>query len=157
MEEYKAVIVGLTGIGARRPPEDPNLPVYGATPVSHASAYHRTPRVEVVGVCDLREEAIDEFKSDWSDVWPKVNGYTDFREMLEKEKPDIVSVATSDHVHADITVAAAESGARAILCEKPIATTLADADRMITAAEANNVLLSIDHSRRWYPIFLMAR
>ncbi len=44
-----------------------------------------------------------------------------------------------------------------ILCEKPIATTLADAERMIKATAANNVLLSIEHTRRWSPNFHAAR
>ena len=155
--EYRAVIVGLSGIGARRPQEEERFPVYGAMPGSHAASYYRCPGTRVVGACDLREEALADFRADWGDDWPEVNLYTDYREMLEAEKPDLVSVVTGDHAHADITVAAAEGGARAILCEKPIATTLEDADRMIAAAEANGVLLSVDHSRRWYPRYLQAR
>ncbi len=153
---YRAVIVGLTGIGARRPEED-GIPVYGTHPNSHAGAYWRHPGAEVVAVCDLRQEALTEFKDLWDDVWPEVKLYTDYREMLEKETPDLVSVATSDHLHADITVAAAELGARGIFCEKPVATRLEDADRMIAAAEANGVCLSVDHTRRWYPSHLQAR
>lgn len=156
MKTYRAVIVGLTGIGANRP-EEVDDPVYGAMPNSHASAYHRHPQTELVGVCDLRQEALDGFCEKWGDVWPDVNTYTDYREMFAKEQPDLISVVTSDHFHADITVAAAESSAKAILCEKPIATTLDDADRMIAAAEKNEVLLSIEHSRRWYPSYLKAR
>jgi predicted dehydrogenase len=77
--------------------------------------------------------------------------------MFEAENPELVSVATSDHFHADIVVDAAERGTAAILCEKPLATTLEDADRMIAAAEANGTVLSVDHSRRWYPHYLKAR
>jgi len=157
MQSYKAVIVGLTGIGARRPAEPATVPIYATMPRSHAAAYHRHPQTEVVAVCDIRQEALDNFKRDWADVWPEVRCYTDYRAMLAAEKPDLVSVCTPDHLHADITVDAANGGAKAILCEKPIATTLADADRMIAAAEANNVLLSIEHTRRWSPIFLKAR
>jgi predicted dehydrogenase len=155
--EYRAVIIGLTGIGARRPEEAENLPVYGAMPGSHAGAYGLHPQTEVVAVCDLREEALADFKAQWGDVWPEVRLYTDYREMLKEEKPDLVSVATSDHVHAEMTVEAAEGGARAILCEKPIATSLEDADRMIAAAEANGVPLSIEHTRRWDSSYLKAR
>ena len=151
--EYRAVIIGLSGIGARRPEEDEHLPVYGPMPGSHAGAYDRHPQTEVVAVCDLREEALADFKSQWGDVWPDVRLYTDYRELLQAEKPDLVSVATSDHVHADMTVAAAESGARAILCEKPIATSLEDADQMIAAAEANGVLLSIEQFSRRAMLF----
>ncbi|MCZ6676877.1 MAG: Gfo/Idh/MocA family oxidoreductase [Candidatus Poribacteria bacterium] len=157
MSTYKAVIIGLTGIGASRPDESSHLPIYGRIPRSHAAAYYRHPQTEVVGVCDIRQETLDNFRQNWHDVWPDMRYYTDYREMLEREQPDLVSVATPDHLHADITVDAANGSARAILCEKPIATTLADADRMIAAAEANNVLLSIEHTRRWDPRFHAAR
>lgn len=149
MQNYRAVIVGLTGIGARRPAEPTHIPLYSVVPRSHAAAYYRHPQTEVVGVCDIRQEALDDFKKNWHDVWPNMHYYTDYRAMLEREKPDIVSVATPDHLHAAITIDAANGGAQAILCEKPIATTLADVDRMIAAAEANNVLLSVEHTRRW--------
>ncbi len=155
-KQYKAVIVGLTGIGAARPPESSD-PVYGAMPNSHASAYHSHPQTEVVGVCDLQQDALDAFCKRWGDVWPNVQTYTNYQDMLDKEKPDIVSVVTPDHFHREVTVAAAESSARAILCEKPISTVLEDADAMIAAAQKNNVLLSIEHSRRWYPSYLQAR
>jgi len=153
----RAVIVGLTGIGAARPPEADDLPLYGRMPRSHAAAYHRHPRTELTAVCDLRQELLEECRDRWQDVWPDLHLYTDYREMLAAEKPDLVSVATSDHAHADIAVAATEGGARAILCEKPIATTLADADRMIAAAQASGTLLSVEHTRRWDPTFLKAR
>ncbi|MEX1020389.1 MAG: Gfo/Idh/MocA family oxidoreductase [Litorilinea sp.] len=157
MQRYTGVIVGLTGIGARRPAESPTLPLYGAMPRSHAASFHRHPQTDLVAVCDIRQEALDGFRAEWGDVWPDMRYYTDYAAMLEQEQPDIVSVVTPDHLHANITVAAAQSSARAILCEKPIATTLADADRMIEAAKANNVLLSIEHTRRWSPTFHKAR
>lgn len=157
MPTYRAVIVGLTGIGARRPTEPRSLPVSSVIPRSHAAAYYRHPQTEVVAVCDIRQEALDNFKRDWADVWPNMRCYTDYRTMLAQEKPDLVSVCTPDHLHTDITVDAANGGAKAIFCEKPIATTLADTDRMIAAAAANHVLLSVDHTRRWSPIFLKAR
>ncbi len=155
---YKAVIIGLTGIGARRPVEPSGVPLYGGAPRSHAAAYHQHPQTEVVGVCDIRQAALDDFTREWGDVWSNVRGYTDYKTMLAVEQPDLVSVVTPDHLHADITVtAAAQPSVRAILCEKPIATTLADADRMIAAAAEHNVLLSIEHTRRWAPAFHAAR
>lgn len=156
-ETYRAVLVGLTGIGARRPAEPDDMPLYGTMPPSHASAYHQHPQTELVGVCDLRQEALDTFRSDWQDVWPDVGTYTDFERMLQEQQPDLVSIATSDHAHANLCVQAAEAGARAILCEKPIATTLADADRMIEACQRHGIPLSIEHTRRWDPRFVEAR
>ena len=156
--KHRSVIIGLRGIGSQRPEEPKGLPLYGAMPNSHASAYHRCPDTDVVAVCDLDDQLLADFKDRWRDVWPDLKLYKDYREMLDVEKPDIVSVATGDHVHAGIVVESAQREAtRAIICEKPIATTLADADRMIEATDKAGVLLSIEHSRRWYPAFLEAR
>ena len=77
--------------------------------------------------------------------------------MLSSEDLDIVTVATPEHLHAEPTVLAAESGVRAIFCEKPLATSVEDADRMIAACEANGVILSVDYTRRWSPAFHKVR
>jgi UDP-N-acetylglucosamine 3-dehydrogenase len=156
-ETYRSVLVGLTGIGSNRPAQPTDIPLYGRMPPSHAAAYHQHPQTELVGVCDLRPEALDQFQSDWGDVWPDASAYTDFKKMLQEQSPDLVSIATSDHAHAELCVLAAEAGARAILCEKPIATTLADADRMIEACAHHKIPLSIEHTRRWDPNFQEAR
>ena len=157
MKMYKSVIVGLTGIGARRPELASGIPVYGEVGRSHAAAYHQHPQTDVVGVCDIRPEALSDFKELWGDIWPDVRCYTDYRELLEREQPDIVSVVTPDHLHADITIEAARGSARAVLCEKPIATTLADADRMIEVTAREGVLLSVEHTRRWSHEFHLVR
>ena len=66
---------------------------------------------------------------------------------------DIVTVATSDHRHAELVVDAANAGVKGIFCEKPMATNVEDADRMLEATERNNTILSIDHTRRWQPLW----
>ena len=80
---------------------------------SHVSCYVEHPRTELVGVCDLRSEALDEFRETWPDL-TDVAVHTDFGTLLAEQKPDIVSVVTDDHVHADRTVASDEAGARAV-------------------------------------------
>ena len=157
MSTSRSTIVGLTGIGARRSEEPSHLPIFYSKPKSHAAAYFRHPQTDLVGVCDIRQEQLDAFKEEWQDIWPEMHYYTDYKEMQENEKPDMVSVATPDHFHADITVNAAEGGAKAILCEKPLATTLEDVARMIAATEANDTLLSVEHTRRWGGTFHAVR
>jgi predicted dehydrogenase len=100
---------------------------------------------------------LDQFDVRWRHRWPNVSHYTDYREMLEREKLDLISVVTPDHRHADIVVDAARAGVKGIFCEKPIATTLADADRMIEAVEKHSVAMVVDHSRRWWPEYVQAR
>lgn len=79
--------------------------------------------------------------------------FADWRTMLATEKLDIVSVASFAPSHAELVVACAEAGVRAIFCEKPIATRLADAERMIAACRASGSLLVINHNRRFHGQF----
>src|SRR4051812_18790491 len=73
------------------------------------------------------------------------NAYADYREMLQKERPHIVSVATRWlDSHRDMVVACAEAGASVFL-EKPMCRTLAEADEMIAACERHHVKLAIAH------------
>lgn len=73
---------------------------------------------------------------------------TDWRDMLALPDIQAVVVATPEYLHADQVSAAAEAG-KHVLCEKPIAPSLAEADRMIAAARAAGVNLLIGHSRRF--------
>jgi predicted dehydrogenase len=148
-DQLRAGVVGLSGIGER--PAAPGAAAgWGvAMPHSHVSAYHHVADTEVVSVCDISEEAIANFNSDWNDALPEVNTYTSHLEMLEKENLDIVSVVTGDNVHAQICIDGAEAGVKGILCEKPIASSLSDADRIIEAVEKAGIPFLVDHSRRW--------
>ena len=83
--------------------------------------------------------------------------YADYRELLEKEKPDIVSVCTSARPRAEIVETAARSGVTAIWAEKPVALTLAQADRMVEVCAANGVTLAVNCARRWNPHYASAR
>jgi predicted dehydrogenase len=79
--------------------------------------------------------------------------FADWREMLTSEELDIAGVASFASSHAELVVACAASGVRAIFCEKPIATRLVDAERMIAACRASGSLLVINHNRRFHPQF----
>ena len=136
MAKYRVGVIGCTGIGTR-----------------HASGLVGLPNAELAAGCDLSQDALDRFKAHWQQEWPNIALYTDHQKMLADENLDIVTVATSDHRHADLVVNAANAGVKGIFCEKPMATNLADADRMIEAVERNNTILSIDHTRRWMPLW----
>src|SRR5947209_4648512 len=77
--------------------------------------------------------------------------YADYRRMLEKERPQIVSVADRHlDAHRDMVVACAQAGASVFL-EKPMARTLAEADAMVAACERHHVKLAIAHQTRYSP------
>lgn len=75
--------------------------------------------------------------------------YADFREMLEKEHLDLVSVAPRwPDCHAEMVIAAIEAGARGIFCEKPFATTLAEADKMLAVADQSGAKITVGLQHR---------
>lgn len=75
---------------------------------------------QTIAVCDVDSQHNIEFNSDFKD---ELNTYTDYREMLEKESPDIVTIGTPDHWHVPIAIAALKSGAD-VYCEKPLTLTI---------------------------------
>ena len=77
--------------------------------------------------------------------------YPDWRDLLNDKEIQAVYVATPVHLHVEQTIAAAEAG-KHVLCEKPMALTVAECDRMIHACRANNVTLGIAYYRHFYPV-----
>ena len=107
-------------------------------------AYDGTPGVEVVAVADPdpagREAAARRTGA--------LRQYADYREMLESESVDLVNVCPRwIGRHAEMVIAAAESGARGLMCEKPFAPTLAQADAMLEACSRNGVRVAVAHRR----------
>ena len=134
MAKHRVAVIGCRNIG-----------------IAHAAGLVGMDNAELVAGCDLSDELLTEFKEHWKERWPDLALYKDHQEMLAKEKLDFVTVATSDHAHADLVVNAANAGIKGILCEKPLATTIADCARMLEACARNNTVLSVDHTRRFMP------
>jgi predicted dehydrogenase len=78
--------------------------------------------------------------------------FADWRELLERGEVDAVDVCLPHDLHEPVAVAAAEVG-KHVMVEKPIARDLAEADRMIAAAERAGVNLMVCHDRRYHPAF----
>ncbi len=99
---------------------------------------------EVVGVCDLIEDRVEEAAEGLGGV----SGYTDFSEMLDAEEPDVVFVATNTPPRAELTIAAAEAGVPGIIAEKPMAMSMGEARAMVDACERNGTRMIVTHQRR---------
>ncbi len=157
---YRVGIVGATGIAVGRmgflsPPFGND--VGNAISISHAATLAILPGIDLVAICDLVPGLLDDFKAEWEGDLPGASVYTDYREMLERERLDILVVATSDNRHTDIVVDGANAGVKGILCEKPLATTLEDADRMIRVCAERGIPIHVNHNRRWNPLMHKAR
>ena len=108
-------------------------------------------RVKVVGLCDVHEnvrEVAAEQVTDLNGDQPKT--YNDFRELLEKEKPEIVLIATPDHWHALQTIAAVKSGAH-VFVEKPTGHTVNESRAMLKAAREGGRIVQVGLHRRIGP------
>jgi predicted dehydrogenase len=82
--------------------------------------------------------------------------YRDFREMIEKENLDGVMISLPNEQHEPVGSACAERGVH-VFMEKPIASTVEDAEKLIRSAQANNVQLLIGHHRRFNPMMVATR
>lgn len=122
-------------------------------PYSHAPCYEIFDEVEIVAVCDLIEDKCLAFCRRW-DV-PRY--YLDYREMITKEKPDIVSIATPAGSHAEMAIFAMEHGVRGIYCEKALCCSLAEADAIVECVERHGSKFMLGAQRRHHPHFRKAR
>jgi len=111
----------------------------------HAKIYQDLPNAELIGVYDQRRESAAKVASSLG-----VNAFKSMEELLGHKNVDAVSICVSDDNHLEPTVAACEAG-KHILLEKPIATNLDDATRIVEAAKENGVRLTVGHLLRVDP------
>lgn len=150
---YRAAIIGLGFVGAGDPVSGDALgQKVEHLDGTHASALSGNPRIQLAAGSSRDEGRRERFEQRTG-----ARTYADWRTMLDQEKPDIVSVATYAPQHAEITIACAEHGVRAIYCEKPIATRLPDAEQMVAACEKAGALLIINHNRHFNPNYRRLR
>jgi predicted dehydrogenase len=141
-------------IGTGRPRSADGSTGFG---MAHAQArgYEASGKCQIVGLADLVAERAQLFSEEHAGG--KAAVYTDYEKMLSEVKPDIVSVCTWPALHAPMVIAAAEAGARAIHCEKPMAPNWGDSKRMADVCAARGVQLSFNHQRRFLETFQTAR
>ena len=120
--------VGVVGVGG----------ISGA----HIPAWEEIKEVELVALCDIRQERLDNY--------PAKRHYNDFKEMLEKEELDILDICLPTYLHADYAIMAMEKGIN-VICEKPISLKEEDIERVYSTAKKNNVKFMIAQVLRFWP------
>ena len=139
-------------IGTGRPHGSEGATGFGMAHL-HYKSFQASGRADLVAIADIDEGHARAFLADYHE---DAKIYSDYKEMLQTEKPDIVSVTTWPHLHTEMVLAACQSGIRAVHCEKPMATTWADAKRMQAAAHASGTILTFNHQRRFLEPFQKA-
>lgn len=104
--------------------------------------------LDIVGLCDILDEHIDVLLEKVGVEKNKYRRYTDYKEMLEKERPKLVAIATESGKHAQIALDCLDYGANVII-EKPIALSLKDADAIISKAKEKGLVVCANHQNRF--------
>ena len=104
-----------------------------------------TEGAKLTAVCDVRADELQRFKQRFG-----VETFTDLADMCQHGAVDAVWVATPNNYHAEHTVVAADHG-KHVICEKPMAISMAEANRMVEAIERNGVIFIPGHSRIYRP------
>ena len=140
---FKAAIIGCGRIASDFDDDPMMVETFGIA--SHAGGYSDNSNVDLIAASDISKEKLDKFGKRWN----VTSLYVDYKEMLEKEEIDILSICTWNSTHFDILKVAAKNEVKAVWCEKPISNSLSNAKKMIKIANENNIKLAINHSRRW--------
>ncbi len=134
----RVAVVGLGGIGR-----------------NHASIYQRDPLSELIAVCDVDKGRVDAAAAQFH-----VPAYTDLADLINHNRPDVLSVATAGPEngghHFTPTIQALEAGIP-VLCEKPLSNSLAEAKQMVAHAKKLGVLLAVDLNHRFTPATDLAK
>lgn len=134
MEKLNVGVIGLGAIGQK-----------------HVEALAQVERANLVSLADINKDVLEKTAAKYN-----AKPFADFKEMLAMPGLDAVVVATPDEIHAEPCIAAAEVG-KHILVEKPIATTIEDANAIITAANTAKVKLMVGFSLRFNLHYMKAK
>lgn len=122
---------------------------------SHANGYSASKDVKLVACADPKRENALELAKNHN--IPESGVYADYKEMLEKEKPDIVSVCVWTGLHYPIIIDCVNVGVKAIHAEKPMAPTWGESKKIYQACVNKNVMITFCHQRRFGGPFVKAK
>jgi predicted dehydrogenase len=150
----RAAVIGLGRMGSTF---DDEMEQGGSIflPYCHTPTYVASTATELVAGADPHDEQRSIYGKRWGVSDDHL--YADYREMLEKEKPDIVSICTTARVRHQILIDVARSSARAIWAEKPIAISLREADEMVDVCDELGIKVAVNTARRYNPYFANTR
>ena len=140
---YRVTIIGTGRMGGLMEDEQPFTNQF-SKPYGHFSAYQAIDQTEVVAVANRGADRMAHFAQRFGID----KTYLDYREMIQKERPDIVSVTTPSLARAEPIIFAAENGVRGIYSEKGLCASLEEADRVAEACRRNKVAFNWGAMRR---------
>ena len=120
----------------------------GRISINHIiAAQNNCDELQIVAVCDLEKARMDAVLKN-TGISGQVTQYTDFKKMIEEQKPDLVAIATESGLHASIGIYCLNHNCNVII-EKPIAMSIKEADDLIEAADRNGRIIAVCHQNRF--------
>lgn len=116
---------------------------------THAGSYFHNTKTELIALCDIDKKKLKKYGKKYSIL----KLYTSSEELFKNEKLDCVSICTLVESHLQHVQIAAKNGVKVIFLEKPIARNLREAKEIIKICKSNNIILFVDHQRRFVPIY----
>ncbi|QJD86898.1 Gfo/Idh/MocA family protein [Cohnella herbarum] len=115
----------------------------GAIAGNHFEAIQATAGLRACAVADIDQDRADELAGRYG-----INSYQDYRELIERERPDVVAIALPHYLHKEAAIFAAGFGCHLML-EKPMALSVSECDEIIRAAVAANIRMLIGHTQHY--------
>ena len=131
-KKLKVGIIGCGGIGEQK----------------HLRAIANIPEAEVTAFCDISPETAEKCRKEYGAEGAKT--YSDYKEVLKDKSIDVIHICTPNRSHSPITVESLEAG-KHVMCEKPMATSYAEAKKMADAAKKTGKLLTVGYQNRCKP------
>lgn len=117
-------------------------------PYTHAGAYIRDKRFKMTACIEPDEYRRIEFMREWNIQL----GFSSIDEMLNLDcQFDVISICSPTTYHSHDIEVALQLNPKLIFCEKPITTSLRDTERLVQACKTANVMMAVNHTRRWDP------
>lgn len=145
---YTAAVIGCGSIGMLA-----ELDTKRVAPASHAGSFFGNTRTRLIGLADADPKKQTHAKR----LFPAVPFFSSPEEMLKSLRPDIVSIATHPDSHRKLVELAIRHGARAIICEKPLAPDSSEAKRIKAVGEKARVPIFVNYIRRFSPYIAKAK
>ncbi|MCX5666809.1 MAG: Gfo/Idh/MocA family oxidoreductase, partial [Candidatus Omnitrophica bacterium] len=148
MKIYRTAVIGCGRIGSLFSKDPLRKGV-----VTHAAAYKDNSNTELVAACDINKDRLKEFGA----TWGVRSLYTNIKKMLSKEGIDIISICTPSRSHYAVLKESVKFQPKAVFCEKPLADSVKDGEKMEKLCKKNNILLQVGHQRRFDPLHINLR
>ncbi len=124
-----------------------------AKPCTHLGAWLQRKDVRLVAGCDTNPERRALFKQHY----PKAEVYADYRQMLQEQRPELLTIAAYATERAQMVKDSAKAGVKGIWCEKAMASNLKEADAIIRTLKRHDTKMIVSYVRRWSPNYLKVR